>query len=188
MRYIGRLLSGEHSDWVQMLRFFLCQQMLKRLHCREVRHWLVEEGLLLLPFSTPQSKTTRNIVQSWFKYRKFLTLDDNALVLPGSLTLKQLCKLLESFKSRRPFNDKILYHLLKRMGISVLANLADGTGKWIEIADAIVSQGTQLSQIQSETVEVSKHGCKCLDDAEEETDNLSTKWLDGTYTLSLERQ
>ncbi|KAL2635331.1 hypothetical protein R1flu_006810 [Riccia fluitans] len=66
MRYVGRLMSGEVSDWAQITRFFIRQHMQRRTYNREVQGWMAEEGLLLLPpFSTPQSETAKNILQSW---------------------------------------------------------------------------------------------------------------------------
>ncbi|KAL2610342.1 hypothetical protein R1flu_028915 [Riccia fluitans] len=155
MRYIGWLMNGESSDWAQTMRFFIKEQMFKQTKCREIKQWSAEEGLLLLPpMSTPHSETTSNILQGWYRCRRFLKLDDNALVLPGSLTLKKILELMEQYRSRRPFNDRVVLPLLKRIGVSVLTNLADSAGNWSEVANALRNHGVQLNQTQAEALDV----------------------------------
>ncbi|KAL2612461.1 hypothetical protein R1flu_024153 [Riccia fluitans] len=129
--------------------------MQKRPSCRKAKLWSVEEGMLLLPaLATPHSETTRNVLQGWFKCRKYLRLDEHSLVLPGSITLKQLQELLSRYRATRPYNDRIVYPLLKRLGIRVLTNLADAMGKWITMANALRACGLQLDQIQEEAIGV----------------------------------
>ncbi|KAL2611130.1 hypothetical protein R1flu_022822 [Riccia fluitans] len=148
MRYMSRLMDGEQSNWAQIIRFFIRQQMQRRASNREMKSWTAEEGLLLLPsLKMPQSEMANNILQSWFTFRKFLCLDVHDLALPGSITLRQLQLLFERYAPRRPFNERVIYPLLKRLGVHVLANLDDGTGKWIEIAHRLNALGTQLTQV-----------------------------------------
>ncbi|KAL2622829.1 hypothetical protein R1flu_003034 [Riccia fluitans] len=129
MRYFGRLIEGEQSDWANLMRHFIKQQLQKQANNRETKYWTAEEGLLLLPsLSMPQSETTNNIIKGWFRFRKYLSLDEHQLVLPGSLTLRQLQALMERYRLRRPYNDRVVHPLLKRLGIRVLANLTDGSG------------------------------------------------------------
>ncbi|KAL2609557.1 hypothetical protein R1flu_028130 [Riccia fluitans] len=45
MRYLGRLLNSEKSDWAQMLRFFIKQQIQRRSNGRELKFWTAEEGV-----------------------------------------------------------------------------------------------------------------------------------------------
>ncbi|KAL2620226.1 hypothetical protein R1flu_000431 [Riccia fluitans] len=155
MRYLGRLLNGEQSDWSSMLRFFIRKQLQKRTYCRKLRYWSVEEALLLLPsLATPMSETTNHFLQSWFRCLKFLTLDEKVLILPGSLMLKQLQELLKRYKAGSPFNKKVVYPLLKRIGITMLANLADSNGNWLDVANAIRGRGIQLSAGQSNELQI----------------------------------
>ncbi|KAL2642799.1 hypothetical protein R1flu_010386 [Riccia fluitans] len=135
-----------------MMRFFI-RQLQKRSNCRELKYWTAEEALLLLPsLSIPQSETTNNIVQSWFRFREYLRLDDRTLVLPGSLTLRKIQTLLGRYRDSRPFNERLTYPLLKHIGVSVLANLTDSRGNWIEVARAIRAQGIQPNEVQTEAV------------------------------------
>ncbi|KAL2653574.1 hypothetical protein R1flu_021702 [Riccia fluitans] len=158
MHYVGRLINGEISDWAQITRFFIRQQMQRRTYNREVRCWTVEEGLLLLPpFSIPQSETAKSIIQSWFKFRRYLTLDDHALILPVSLTLRQLRELMGRYRTQRCFNDRIVCPLLKRLGISVLTNLRESSGNWISIVSRLRAHGSQLDRIQLGPIEVFQH-------------------------------
>ncbi|KAL2613607.1 hypothetical protein R1flu_025299 [Riccia fluitans] len=151
MRYVGRLLNGEVSDWSQMMKYFIRQQLQNRSNSKELKYWTAEEALLLLPsLSIPQSETTHNIVQSWFRFRKYLRLDNSTLILPGSLTLRQTQALLSRYRDNRPFNERITYPLLKRIGVFVLANLSDSRGKWIEVDKAIRDKGIQLTVAQAE--------------------------------------
>ncbi|KAL2652228.1 hypothetical protein R1flu_020356 [Riccia fluitans] len=146
---------GEKTDWAQMMRFFIRQEMLKRSHGRETKFLMAEEGLILLPLlCILQSETMNNIILSWFRLRKFLILSDCPLDLPGSLTLRQVHLLLERYKPRRLFNDRIVYPILRRLGIRVLINLADSSGKWIEVANSLWSQGIQLNQVQAEAIKI----------------------------------
>ncbi|KAL2650282.1 hypothetical protein R1flu_018410 [Riccia fluitans] len=109
MRYLGHLMHGEQTDWAQMVRYFIRQQLQKRTYNREIRLWTAEEGLLLLPLiTTPQSEMTNNFIKSWLHFRKFLHLDEKDLALPGNLTLKQLKALTDRYLSRRPFNDRVI--------------------------------------------------------------------------------
>ncbi|KAL2613154.1 hypothetical protein R1flu_024846 [Riccia fluitans] len=154
MRYLGRLMSGDQADWVQMMRHFIRLQLQKRSSCREIRFWSAEEGLLLLPtLSIPESETTNNIVQSWLRCRKHLTLAEHKLILPGSITLRQLLELLNRYRTRRCFNDRVVYPLLKRLGVNVLSNLADGAGKWVNVAIELRTRGILLNQTQREALE-----------------------------------
>ncbi|KAL2635423.1 hypothetical protein R1flu_006902 [Riccia fluitans] len=84
--------------------------------------------------------------------RRFLQLDDHELVLPGSLTLRQLQELLARYRTQRAFNDRVVYPLLKRLGVRVLANLMDGTGKWWDIARKLNTNGILLDQVQTEAI------------------------------------
>ncbi|KAL2611482.1 hypothetical protein R1flu_023174 [Riccia fluitans] len=95
MKYARRLMNGEQSNWAQMMRWFIRQQMQKRSTIRETKLWTIEEGLLLLPsLLKPQSETTNNIIRSRFRCRKYLRLAEDTLVLPGNLTLRQIEELL----------------------------------------------------------------------------------------------
>ncbi|KAL2622713.1 hypothetical protein R1flu_002918 [Riccia fluitans] len=153
IRYAGRLLSGESSDWAHMIRFFVKEQMTRRAYCREVRQWTAEEGLLLLPrFSIPRSETANSIMNSWFKYRSYLQLEEDTLVLPESLTLRQLLELLKRYRVRAPFNDRVVYPVLKKIGVTVLANLVDSNGRWIKVGEVARTQGLHLSREQSNSV------------------------------------
>ncbi|KAL2635715.1 hypothetical protein R1flu_007194 [Riccia fluitans] len=155
MRYVGRLLNGDLDDWAQIMGHFIREQMQQRPGCREAKLWSVEEGLLLLPtLSMPHSETTRNVLQGWFKFRKFLRLDEHTLVLPGSITLRQLQDLMKRYRTTWPYNDRTVHPLLKRLGIRVLTNLADATGKWIMVANALRARGIQLDQTQEDTIQV----------------------------------
>ncbi|KAL2609309.1 hypothetical protein R1flu_027882 [Riccia fluitans] len=221
MRYIGRLLNRKKADWSQMMRYFIGKQMQKRKYCREVNQWSVEEGLILLPpFTTPQSKTTNHILQSWFRLRKFLKLDSRALILPGSITLRQLLELLSCYTSRKPFNERVVYPLLKRMGVTVLTNMATSQGTWLEIANDLQNRGVQLNETQTAEVNLFQiwlrnvqMGVRSLQestswkwegtdakwngwqqssqfwhkhlDKEEVVDDLSSKWPEGRYDLTL---
>ncbi|KAL2608455.1 hypothetical protein R1flu_027028 [Riccia fluitans] len=150
----GGLMNGEQSDWAQMVRFFIKHQMQKRSQNQEVKQWTAEEGLLLLPsISTKQSATTNRIIQCWFKFRQYLVLDEQALVLQGSITLKQLQALMQRYRTRRPYNDRVVYPLLKRIGIKVLTNLSDTSGNWIDVVSVLRTQGLQLQQVQTEAIE-----------------------------------
>ncbi|KAL2652552.1 hypothetical protein R1flu_020680 [Riccia fluitans] len=75
-------------------------------------------------------------------------LDEQSLILPGSLTLRQVQMLLTRYSSRKPFNERIVYPLLKRLGVSVLANLVTSYGDWLKIASALRSRGMQLNGLQ----------------------------------------
>ncbi|KAL2641639.1 hypothetical protein R1flu_009226 [Riccia fluitans] len=188
MRYVGRLLSGESSDWAHMIRFFVREQMLKRSYCWVVKHWTAEEGLLLLPkFSTPRSETTNSIVHSWFKYRKYLKLDEDALVLPGSLTLRQILELLKRYRMdqgcgsgknpwgiSKPHADRCNHRIPR-----VAANCANrhseaGTQPKLEVAELRnrVEEGLEANFWHK------------LEESEEATEDLSAKWPPGTYTLT----
>ncbi|KAL2649883.1 hypothetical protein R1flu_018011 [Riccia fluitans] len=154
MRYVGRLMDGVKSDWTNMMCFFIKQQMQRRSYNKEVQYWTAEEGLLLLPpFSTPQSETAKNFIQSWFKFRKYLTLDGNHLILPGNLTLKQLRQLLARYRAESPFNDRIIFPLLKCIGVSALTNLIGSSGNWINVASTLRTLGVRLNQVQYEEID-----------------------------------
>ncbi|KAL2653100.1 hypothetical protein R1flu_021228 [Riccia fluitans] len=58
------------------------------------------------------------------------------------------------YRSRRPFNDRIVYPLLKRIGISVLTNLADSADNWIGVAKEIRVHGIPMNQVQLEAIDV----------------------------------
>ncbi|KAL2628913.1 hypothetical protein R1flu_013599 [Riccia fluitans] len=155
MRYAGRLMNGDDSDWAQLI----CRFTRQRMHCRsgskELKHWAAEEGLLLLPsISTPQSETANNIIKSWLYFRKYLILDMQALELPGNLTLRQLKMLTDRYCHRRPFTNRVTYPLLKKIGVTVLANLTSSSGAWISMTAALRARGIQLSQTQLEAIQV----------------------------------
>ncbi|KAL2652664.1 hypothetical protein R1flu_020792 [Riccia fluitans] len=102
----------------------------------------------------PQSETTNNVIKGWLRFKKYLSLDEHQLVLPGSLTLRQLQALMERYRSRKPYNDRVIHPLLKRLGIRVLANLTDGLGNWINTVPKLRTNGVQLQQVQWEAMEV----------------------------------
>ncbi|KAL2651269.1 hypothetical protein R1flu_019397 [Riccia fluitans] len=183
MCYVGRFMSDEQSDWAQMMRFFIRQQMQRRSYCGEIKYWTAEEGLLLLPsISTPQSETTNNIIHSWFQFKKYLTLDNHALALLDSLMLRQIWEPMGRYRVRRPFNDRIVYPLLKRIDIHVLTNLFGSSGpqrlknspswRW-KNSEISWTGGTQPSKLWHK-----------LTEAEETPDDLSDKWPMGSYDLT----
>ncbi|KAL2649851.1 hypothetical protein R1flu_017979 [Riccia fluitans] len=96
------------------------------------------------------------IQETWHNKRlskKFLKLEDDPLILPGSLTLRQIKELMRRYSTRRPFNDRVVYPLLKHLGINVLANLVNSAGKWIGVNDELRAKGIQLDQVQCEAIE-----------------------------------
>ncbi|KAL2624043.1 hypothetical protein R1flu_008288 [Riccia fluitans] len=153
MRYVGRLLNGETLDWAQMMRHFIRQQVNSRPSIREAKFWTEEECLLLLPsLSIPCSETTNNVMQSWFQCRQFLRLKDHTIALPGSFTLWQLSELLKRYKQTNPFNERLVFPLLKRLGVHVLANLMDGSGKLLSLATEVRAKGFLLDPLQNDAL------------------------------------
>ncbi|KAL2631781.1 hypothetical protein R1flu_016467 [Riccia fluitans] len=136
-----------------MARHFIKHQVQSKSHIREAKFWTAEECLLLLPsLSISCSETTNNMVQSWFRCRRCIRLQDHALALPGSFTLRQLRELLRRYSQVFPFNDKLVFPLLKRLGIRVLANLLDGSGNWMRILTEMGSKGLHLNSLQQEAI------------------------------------
>ncbi|KAL2621653.1 hypothetical protein R1flu_001858 [Riccia fluitans] len=153
MKYIGRILNGETTDWAEMARHFIRRQVQNKSYIREAKFWTAEECLLLLPsLSISCSETTNNMVQSWLRCRSCLRLQEQALALPGSFTLRQLRELLKRYSQAYPFNDKLVFPLLKRLGVRILANLLDGSGNWMRIVTAMETKGFCLDPIQHEAI------------------------------------
>ncbi|KAL2624500.1 hypothetical protein R1flu_008745 [Riccia fluitans] len=153
MRYVGHLLNGDLSDWAQMMKYFIQQQMQRRSNGQETKYWTAEEVLILLPsLAVPQSETTNSMIQSWLRLRRFLTLDEDSLDIPSSLTLRQIKIPLERYRARRSFNDRVVFPILRRLGVQVLINLADGAGKWVDLANRLRVKGILLNQVQSEAI------------------------------------
>ncbi|KAL2608633.1 hypothetical protein R1flu_027206 [Riccia fluitans] len=186
MKYLGRLMNGEQDDWAQVMRFFIKQQLQKCTYCRETKYWTAEEGLLLLPsLSMPQSETTNSVLQSWMRSRRFLTLDEQELVLPGSLTRRQLQELMGRYRTRRAFNDQVVFPLLKHLGVRVLANLTDSTGKWWDIARKLNTSGIRFNQVQGEAIDIFQtwlHSVKV--GAQKLEDSPSWRWKGANDTWS----
>ncbi|KAL2631073.1 hypothetical protein R1flu_015759 [Riccia fluitans] len=173
-------MNGDQADWAQMMRHFIRLQLQKRSIGRETKFWSAEEGLLLLPkLAIPESETMNHIVQSWMQCRKQLTLDEHNLVLSGSITLRQLLELLNRYRARRCFNDRLVYPLLKQLGVNVLSNLADGAGKWINIASELRARGTRLNHTQREALEVFQNWLQNVHIGDQRLENSpSWRWRD----------
>ncbi|KAL2621645.1 hypothetical protein R1flu_001850 [Riccia fluitans] len=60
---------------------------------------------------------------------------------------------MRRFRPRRPLNERLVYPLLKRLGINVLTNLADGSGKWMVLSSELRAKGIQLDQLQNEAID-----------------------------------
>ncbi|KAL3677394.1 hypothetical protein R1sor_027342 [Riccia sorocarpa] len=146
MRYMARLMEGEHSEWAQMLRYFIRTGMRSLTSNRERREWSVEEGLLLLPtIPTPKSSTTRHFVRSWLKIRAHLEIDGKDLSLPGSLSLNQLSALQTRYASDTWFNARTVLPILKKLGISHLIHLRTGFGEWRDLTTDVTRANLELN-------------------------------------------
>ncbi|KAL3678874.1 hypothetical protein R1sor_021830 [Riccia sorocarpa] len=159
MRYVGRLMGGETSDWANMARFVINHEMRNRSRSTEFRFWSVEEGLLMLPMiTTPKDSAVRFLMKSWTRFRKFLTLDTSKWSLPGSLTLKQLSALIKRYwRGRIPFSERIVLPLMKKLGYSVICHLKDENNCWKNFrqklgeasVEVILQQAYELHRFQS---------------------------------------
>ncbi|KAL2652448.1 hypothetical protein R1flu_020576 [Riccia fluitans] len=84
--------------------------------------------------------------------RHYIRLQENALALPGSLTLRQLKELLKRYSQTSPFNDRLVFPLLKQLGVNVIANLLDGSGNWMRIVTELRTKGLHLDSLQHEAI------------------------------------
>ncbi|KAL3675259.1 hypothetical protein R1sor_025207 [Riccia sorocarpa] len=71
MRYVGRLLGGDKSDWANMARFILHHGMCNRVKGRDFRWWTIEEGMLMLP-TIPAPKNSADVNGCWQNLRQKL--------------------------------------------------------------------------------------------------------------------
>ncbi|KAL2631466.1 hypothetical protein R1flu_016152 [Riccia fluitans] len=111
-----------------------------------------------------------------------------SVVLPGSLTLWQIQELMRRYRNHKPFNERIVYPLLKRLGVTTLINLKDCTGNWIKVAAVLETCGFQLNAVQLSKVEAFQNwlrevrlGVQSLEESPswrwEGTDNKWNGWL-----------
>ncbi|KAL3695874.1 hypothetical protein R1sor_009950 [Riccia sorocarpa] len=152
MRYVCRVLQGEETDWANLFRFFVKQNMQRKAHGNETANGTPEEGLLLLDrISCSNSSVPKHIVKSWRRLRRFLTLDSERWELPRALTWWQLQLLDQNYGNGSSFNSRVVNSILKRLGFTVLMHLYHN-GQRINIVSAYEErvgelQGTQRAEL-----------------------------------------
>ncbi|KAL3694931.1 hypothetical protein R1sor_008582 [Riccia sorocarpa] len=97
MRYVGRMLQGETSEWANILRFLIHNEMKKRARGSEYRWWTPEEGVLLLPeIPSPKNSAARHLIQAWKRGWKDLKAElSQRRIHPTALQLQEV----ESFQT-----------------------------------------------------------------------------------------
>ncbi|KAL2635504.1 hypothetical protein R1flu_006983 [Riccia fluitans] len=74
-----------------------------------------------------------------------------------------------------------MYPLLKRLGVKVLANLKDSTGRWILVARELQTRGIPLDQTQVEAVNTFQQWLHTIQIGDQRLENSpSWRWKDST--------
>ncbi|KAL3701598.1 hypothetical protein R1sor_019620 [Riccia sorocarpa] len=163
MKLMGRFLVGEQGAWQDMVRFFIKTGMQHRTGGGEYRWWTASEGLLLLGrISSRHSATVTLLLKSWYKVRPHLRLNQTVLILPGSLTTLQLGLLLKRYWRGNIFNERVVFPLIKQIGITHLMHLKTGQGRWRLVEVELRRMGIRLSLDQLSEVSAFQAWLECL--------------------------
>ncbi|KAL3691963.1 hypothetical protein R1sor_005614 [Riccia sorocarpa] len=163
MRYIGRLLEGEISDWATMIRFLIHETMNRRKGTDDLWWWSVEECLLLLPtIQVPKTEVTRAFVKSWMRFRRFLSMDPQEWELPSTLNLHQLTLLIKRYWPGQSFNDRIVLPVLKKLRITMIAHLFDSRGCWKNLTEEVRNRGFEATALQADELRRFQDWCKII--------------------------
>ncbi|KAL3693009.1 hypothetical protein R1sor_006660 [Riccia sorocarpa] len=145
MKLIARLLAGDNSEWSDMIRYYIRHETRKRKYTRETKWWSAEEALILLSSIPSKELTLRHLMKSWKRIHNYLRLDTTTLYLPGSITWRQVMLLTERYAWGKPFENRTLAPVLKLLRCESLMNLADGTGRWLDVKQTARQRGIYMS-------------------------------------------
>ncbi|KAL3676159.1 hypothetical protein R1sor_026107 [Riccia sorocarpa] len=90
IRQVSKLLGGGTGSWLDIARGFIMRNLATGKQRTEMRKWTAEEAVLI-GFKMPmkESPTLRNLLQPWYKVRKWLVFDEIQGQLPSHLTIHQ---------------------------------------------------------------------------------------------------
>ncbi|KAL3681393.1 hypothetical protein R1sor_024349 [Riccia sorocarpa] len=112
-------------------------------------------------FLASASPTVTLLLKSWYKVREHLTLNQEELDLPRTLTLLQLGLLVRRYWRGDAFKDKVIFPMLKRMRIIHLIHLESSRG-WRNLEEDFRNANINLTTSQQGELGVFQRWLTCV--------------------------